>query len=310
MEKRMCLVSCSGGKDSTATLLLALERMENVEAIFADTGNEHRLTYAYLLYLEEKLGISIRRVRADFTRQIDHHRKYIKDHWESEGVSPEKVERAVEASYPTGNPYLDLSIWKGRFPSSKNKYCTEELKIKPMTEYALSLVEKGWFVESWQGVRAEESPDRAEYPEREMLTEGIEAVRPIHKWTVKQVFDYHKEKGIEPNPLYKMGMKRVGCMPCIYSGKQEIDEIALRFPEVIDRIEEWETHVLRISKQDCSTFFPSDGCTNEESYSLGNIRETVRWARGDVPGLFRDFLENERETRKNSCSSSYGLCGD
>ena len=41
------LVSVSGGKDSTATLLLALELhgRENVRAAFADTGNEHGATY-------------------------------------------------------------------------------------------------------------------------------------------------------------------------------------------------------------------------------------------------------------------------
>jgi len=308
MEKRICLVSCSGGKDSTATLLLALERMEHVEAVFADTGNEHRLTYEYLDYLEQKLKIHIRRLKADFSKQIERHRQYIKDHWEAEGINPEKVEQAVNANFPTGNPFLDLAVWKGRFPSSQARFCTEELKIKPLTEYALSLVEKGWFVESWQGVRAEESPSRANLPEREMLADGIEAVRPIHKWSVKQVFDYHREKGIEPNPLYKMGMKRVGCMPCIHSGKKELAEIALRFPEVIDRIESWEKHVVQVSKWDCSTFFPAEGCTNEEAYESGNIRKVVQWAKGLEPVFFKDFIERERESQKDSCSSEYGLC--
>jgi len=265
MEKRICLVSCSGGKDSTATLLLALEKMENVEAVFADTGNEHRLTYEYLDYLEQKLKIRIRRIKADFSKKIERHHQYI-------------------------------------------RFCTEELKIKPLTEYALSLVEKGWFVESWQGVRAEESPSRANLPEREMLADGIEAVRPIHKWSVKQVFDYHREKGIEPNPLYKMGMKRVGCMPCIHSRKQELAEIALRFPEVIDRIESWEKHVGQVSKRDFSTFFPAEGHTNKEAYESGNIRKVVQWAKGAEPVFFKDFWKSEEDLSKNSCSSEYGLC--
>jgi len=48
------LVSVSGGKDSTATLLVALESHphDEVMAAFADTGNEHEATYDYVRYLE------------------------------------------------------------------------------------------------------------------------------------------------------------------------------------------------------------------------------------------------------------------
>ena len=306
--KRIALVSCSGGKDSTATLLLALEKMEHVQAVFADTGNEHSITYEYLNYLESKLGIKIKWVKADFSDRINRHRKYIEEVWPTEGVDPEKVKRASEASVVTGNPYLDMVIWKARFPSSGSQFCTEELKIKPLTEYALSLIDQGWYVESWQGVRAEESARRAGYPEREMLAENLEAVRPILKWKVKQVFDYHDAKGVEPNPLYKMGMGRVGCMPCINARKKEIAEIALRFPEEIDRIEEWEKHVGNVSKREATTFFITPNCKNEDAYDLGNVRKKVEWATGEVPDLFLDVWENDREVRKISCSSEYGLC--
>ena len=75
------LVSVSGGKDSTATLLLALEKENNVRGIFADTGNEHPLTYEYLEYLEKTLGITFHRVKADFSRQIEMQRKFILEKW-------------------------------------------------------------------------------------------------------------------------------------------------------------------------------------------------------------------------------------
>lgn len=49
------VVSVSGGKDSTATYLLALERLGgDFEAVFADTGNEHPYTYEYVARLHER----------------------------------------------------------------------------------------------------------------------------------------------------------------------------------------------------------------------------------------------------------------
>lgn len=52
-------------------MLLALERgAENMQCVFADTGNEHQITYDYLDYLEQRLDLSITRVKADFSENI------------------------------------------------------------------------------------------------------------------------------------------------------------------------------------------------------------------------------------------------
>lgn len=66
------VISVSGGKDSTAILLLALARfpLYAIRFIFCDTGNEHEAVYEYLDYLEKTLGIRIERLRANFDREI------------------------------------------------------------------------------------------------------------------------------------------------------------------------------------------------------------------------------------------------
>ncbi|HFK7401032.1 TPA: phosphoadenosine phosphosulfate reductase family protein, partial [Escherichia coli] len=64
------VITTSGGKDSLAQWLRAIENDVPHISVFADTGHEHPQTIEYLDYLESKLG-KIIRVKADFTRQIE-----------------------------------------------------------------------------------------------------------------------------------------------------------------------------------------------------------------------------------------------
>lgn len=170
MQKPINVISLSGGKDSTALWLYALEQGVELMPVFADTGNEHEKTYEYIDYLERQLG-PIRRIKADFTEQIDNRRQYVTNCWPdklqkdvpgkwirdhdvshddpTEGVdtppecepndpqkeykgvygwvwkpgvkgmsfieSQETINRVLEALIPTGNPFLDLCMWKGGF---------------------------------------------------------------------------------------------------------------------------------------------------------------------------------------------------
>lgn len=302
------VVSISGGKDSTATLLVALELRDysDISAVFCDTGNEHEMTYDYVRYLGEKTGVPIRWLKQDFTDWWWRRRAYIRDKWPAKGVPEATVLRALAVmdAGPTGNPYLDLCIIKNRFPSRTKQFCTQYLKTEPATEYVTQLIDCMGPVESWQGVRAEESPRRAAQPEWEDRGGGLTIVRPIHKWTAAMVFAKHDEHGVEHNPLYRLGMGRVGCMPCINARKDEVLEISKRFPEHLDRIEEWETIVGLASKRSNATFFPSPG-ENDSAHERGNIRQVIQWSKTKRGGKIED---PERLIEPAMCASAYGLC--
>lgn len=311
------VVSLSGGKDSTATLLVAIAReVENLQAVFADTGNEHEQTYAYLDYLEQSTGVPVRRVRADFGARIAGKRRFIEKHWRAQGISEAVVLSALEILQPTGNPFLDLCLWKGRFPSRKAQFCTMELKRDPMLEQViLPLMAPENMIMSWQGVRRDESIVRRYLPECDEVGGGLFNYRPIAGWTVDAVFEAHRYMGIKPNPLYSQGMSRVGCMPCINCRKDELREIALRFPEVIDRIERWETLVIRASKQGGATFFaganakyrgPVAEMSPAEIVSVANIRQSVEWSKTTRGGVHYDLFASGLDA--SACSSAYGLC--
>ena len=276
------ILSVSGGKDSTAMWLWAIENEIDIGVVcFADTGHEHPITYGYLDYLESQLG-SIQRVKADFSTQIEHKREIVQTKWRNEGVSESIIEQALEILRPTGNPFLDLCLWKGRFPSTMARFCTEELKIKPIENQVYApIIERGDEITSFQAVRAQESPARAKLADEEDVLGKYSLLayhvkRPILRWTVEEVFTMHKRHGIMPNPLYSQGMSRVGCMPCINANKNEIYEIAMRFPKEIERVEEWEKLVAKASKRAASSFYAlSDrGGVTFKKRSIGRKRLT------------------------------------
>ncbi len=320
------IVSVSGGKDSLAQWLLAIESGVSYTTVFADTGHEHPQTMEYLDYLESRLG-KIVRVKADFSRQIEGKRKFIAEKWpvslvEECGMSPEeaaeRICHALEVLKPTGNPFLDLCMWKGRFPSTKARFCTFDLKHEPVrTQVVMPALDEYDEVISWQGVRAQESPARAGLPAWEEdadNTPGLHVYRPILNWLHEDVFTLAKRHGIKPNPLYEQGCSRVGCMPCIHARKSELAEIFSRWPEEIKRVAEWERLVAACSRRGNSTFFPSTHDPRRaerridfvtlDSYGIETYRDWAMTTRG---GVQFDLLAEAND--KTVCSSVYaGVC--
>lgn len=320
------VVSLSTGKDSAATAILALETQprDRLRFISCDTGNEHENYLPYLQYMERHLGIKIDVLRANFDREIAAKAEYVRTVYPTklpkEGFSAaetaEIIERCIEALVPTGNPFLDLCIWKGRFPSRRAQFCTEHLKTIPATEYQLKLIDDGLCdaVWSWQGVRIDESESRRTRlacPANLAFSKFFEAqgggmftYRPVLRWTAEDCFEAHRIVGLEPNPLYLQGMTRVGCMPCINAGKDEILEISKRFPHHIDRIELWESTAATASKRREASFFPDP--YRDSHLDKRGIRKVVEWSKTKRGGQLMDWIRITEEPK--ACQSAYGLC--
>lgn len=129
------------------------------------------------------------------------------------------------------------------FPGRLNRrWCSQELKIEPARTVLDAIREEtGDDVTVVVGVRAEESADRAELPEREWSDfYDAEVWRPLLTWTLADVLAEHHRTGVPLNPLYRMGAERVGCWPCIKAGKREIRMVAERDPGRIQDIRELE----------------------------------------------------------------------
>ena len=353
------VVSVSGGKDSTATLLLALNKVqrEQIVAIFCDTGNEIPVTHAYLDQLECHLGIQIHRLKADFSAEIAGKRLFVardqrtrreyrtapvfdaqgqpvpkRDHRGNilyrtvrrDGIeirepiqktrkvgggrrvrwSNKAKRRALNVLYSTGNPFLDLCLWKGRFPSRMAQFCTEELKRNIAVAYQLDLIDQGFCVVSWQGIRRDESPNRRHAKKVEHVGPHLWAFRPLVDWTAQQTVDFVRAQGCPLNPLYSQGQSRVGCV-CINSKKMDLAQVAFRYPEEVTRLAEWEHRVGEASKRGFSTFMcdADDRVDRRAIFADLNIHARVAWAQGDS-GTMDLFDQLELPV----CASAYGLC--
>ena len=191
------MLNYSGGKDSTAMLLMAIEKDIDFVACYQDTGFEHSSHYLYLNYIEKATGIKIHRVK---NSQYD-------------GL-------------------IDLITKKQMMPNGMARFCTSNLKLQPTKEF---LLKNRDITESWIGVRTAESTARAkryegmdydsvyplsdlpEFSKRDFSHINIRT--PIVQWSDSDVWDIHKKHNIKRNPLYEIGAKRVGCYPCVLSGE-------------------------------------------------------------------------------------------
>lgn len=192
------------------------------------------------------------------------------------------------------------------------QFCTHELKIIPITEHLLKLRDTtGRQIWSWQGVPIEESAARRNKLQGcgacgrgyEEMGGGIHHYRPILRWPWQAVFEAHRAKAIEPNPLYSQGRTRVGCL-CVNSGKDEILTWSRRDVAHIERINEWEDNVSEVSKRSNATFFPTPG-DNDTARERGGIWQKVQWTRIARGGRQFSLLTDLSEP--TSCSSEYGL---
>jgi 3'-phosphoadenosine 5'-phosphosulfate sulfotransferase (PAPS reductase)/FAD synthetase len=279
-------VGVSGGKDSAACLLWLRYKSgidpADLIATFSDTGNEHDLTYQHVAYL-------------------------------SEHVHP------IQTLKPPLDFY-ELAESKGRFPSARARFCTEHLKLNVTFEFLASLPDDNLVV-THSGVRADESPERAKLKEVDSIQMSsaydyreLEVRRPLLTWTLDDVLAIHKEFDVLMNPLYKMGFRRVGCMPCVMSRKEEIRLIAHTFPDRIDRIRKLE------NKMGTATFFHantvplsqrSQDYTTKggEEIKIATIDDVVRWSHTSHGGQQYPFeFEDGPNDGSRPCANKFGYC--
>lgn len=197
----VCIMSMSGGKDSTACALALREAGVDFRMVFADTQWEAQETYAHLEHLRNKIG-------------------------------PIAVVTGKRGGM------ISVARRKAGFPLRMGRWCTKDLKLEPIRRYHDDVSDElGLDTVSIVGIRAAESETRAKMAEWEDSESwGGFVWRPILNWSVEDVLAIHHQHGVSVNQLYLRGHSRVGCYPCIFANKEEVRLIAKHDPARIDQI--------------------------------------------------------------------------
>jgi 3'-phosphoadenosine 5'-phosphosulfate sulfotransferase (PAPS reductase)/FAD synthetase len=189
------ILGLSGGKDSAALAIYLRDRVPEMEYVFTDTKKELPETYEYLAKLEAFLAKPI--VRLNDERGFDH--------W--------------------------LQIFGGYLPSSRMRWCTRELKLKPFEEYVGEQE-----VISYVGIRADE--DREGYISTKP---NIKPTFPFKEDGIKKadVFRILEESGVGIPDYYKW-RSRSGCYFCFFQRKNEWAGLLEHHPDLFELAKAYE----------------------------------------------------------------------
>ena len=242
-----CIVSFSGGKDST--VLLALIKMsidsmvlppEGIKAVFVNTGIELGATVDFVKWCKNSWyqNIEIIRPEKPFKWVLDHYGKPMKSKMKSEFLGRYHKGNRTETTMSylvygknrQGKQYArtkladrDFHMIHPDFTITASAKCCDILKKKSFKKYAKDNGVKGEIT----GVRTSEGGARAlAYEKRAskgkkhctFVKGGVIYKTPIYDWTDEDVDRFIEKYNVPLSRAYtEYGMERTGCMGCPFA---------------------------------------------------------------------------------------------
>lgn len=130
------------------------------------------------------------------------------------------ITRFPELRFEVAQPNIDMVENWNIFgpPSRMQRWCCKVAKSVPFYVALSKLSSHSKFI-VFEGVRKEESNARSNYERTadQVKHSRVKNVRPIIDWNDTEVYMYLFYCGCTINPLYRMGLTRVGCSICPFS---------------------------------------------------------------------------------------------
>lgn len=218
--KEKHIVSFSGGKDSTAMLLMMIEKgMQIDEIIFVDTGVEFPQMYEHIQQVEKHIGRKITKIKDDKSFEY-----YMLEHVKTRGKNKGQK----------GYSWSDF----------KNRWCTKHLKQQPFKKYLKKY--KGFKIIEYHGIAFDEL-------ERVNKNNNKEIKYPLveYRITEKQALEYCYDKGFTWSGLYSK-FERLSCYLCPLQRIKELRTLYNEFPELWEHMKELDSKTYRKFRSDYS----------------------------------------------------------
>lgn len=226
----MNIVSFSGGKDSTAMLLMMIDKGIPIDRVICvDTTKEFPQMYEHIKKVQamvEPLKIEI--VKIDF------------DYWFGEHIKT-RGKRKGDKGYG--------------FPDFRNRWCTAlkqesygriaaSMQYNPRKRGGVNSIPNG--IVEFHGIAFDEK-------ERTSNNEGRNIKYPLVEWqiTEKQALEYCYSRGLDWGGLYEK-MHRVSCWCCPLSRIGELRVLYNEFQELWEELEEMDKKSFRKFRSDYS----------------------------------------------------------
>ena len=197
------VVSFSGGKDSTAMLLMMTEKEMKIDDIlFCDTGLEFPQMYEHIKAVENYIGQKITVIKSEKPYEY-----YLAEHILTKG------KRKGARGYG--------------YPSMRVRWCTARLKVDVIKRYFKKYKKEGFKIEQYIGIAADENDRCREYN------------YPLVEWgvTEAQALEYCYSKGFNWGGLYDT-FKRVSCYCCPLQPLSELKTLWKKYPELWQKMKE------------------------------------------------------------------------
>lgn len=218
MKKQKNIVSFSGGKDSTAMLLLMIEKNIKIdEIIFLDTGMEFPAMYQHIKQVERFIDRSITILRAEKSFE------YMMLEYEKQ-----RGKNKGQKGYS--------------WPDFRNRWCTSYLKKQVIKKYLKKY--KDYEIVEFHGIAVDEVKRLEKNNEKNVRY-------PLAEWNIteKEALEYCYNKGFNWDGLYN-NFDRVSCWCCPLKNLKELKTLYLKYPVLWDKLKDWEQKTYRKFRSD------------------------------------------------------------